>query len=111
MSKGVLGRGVGNDKGDRSPVKKEDKDGHDQPNSLSVIGFGPEVENQHFAKNTSCDVGDSHVFEKMPRDGETGHRKPDSEKNVQHRNDMAAEREDRPVSQLEDVGADKDRKN
>ena len=87
-------------KGDRSPPKKEDKDGHDQPNSLSVIGFGPKVE------NTSCDVGDSHVFDKK-----TEHRKPDSEMNVQHRNDIAAEREDRPVSKLEYVGEDEHRKN
>ena len=76
-----------------------------------MIGFGPEVENKRFAKNSSSDVGDSHVFDKMPPDGETEHRKPDSEKNVHHRNDIAAEGEDRPVSQLEDVGEDEDRKN
>ena len=72
-------------KGDRSPVKKEDEDCHDQPNSLSVIGFGPEVENQRFAKNSSCDVGDSHVFDKMPCDGETEHRMPDSQADCQCR--------------------------
>ena len=65
----------------------------------------------HFAKNTSFDVGDSYVYEKMPRDGETEHRKPDSEKNVHHRNDIAAEGEERPVSQLVDVGEDENRKN
>ena len=70
-------------KGDRSPVKKEDEDCHDQPNSLSVIGFGPEVENQRFAKNSSCDVGDPHVFEKMPRDRYSNYRIPTTRADIE----------------------------